>query len=194
MKIKLNLLPKKKKKENLYQKTFLIVIDQIIHIFIVWVVFVLILFGLYVVKKYELNLVSDSIENQKQHIDAKELSEIYSLFNKTNEKIDYIYNLENSRISWLYLFEEISKILDKNIAVKSISVDSNGKLKITAIARTRSDIIKFRDKISNIKKGDNLCLNDVFIPAGDLVKSEIVEFNLSAVVDKKCIIVNNSDK
>lgn len=100
--------------------------------------------------------------------------------NQFNSKIAIIKAIPfASSIKPSYI-EKIISFADQNITLKEIAIDTNHSVKIKGIAKSRNDLIIFKDKLN----ASNL-LNPINLPISALEKKENVDFELGSSIQKE---------
>lgn len=193
MKIELNLLPDKNKKNLKIRRRFWIIFEQELQVVIAIFVLISGLVGINFIISYEVNALDNIISAQKEENNSKEIEKIRGVFNEVNSEIKSINNLIENGISWNYLLNSFSEVVNDKIAIKSIKVE-NTVIMIKAVAETRTDAIEFKEKFSKIKRNNKDCFGESKIPSEDLVASKFVEFKLIAPIKKDCVVLNEKKR
>lgn len=93
---------------------------------------------------------------------------------KFNQDLKELKEIQKQYFPWLNFFLSLSKIVPEEITLQKLNLDDKATVQIKGVAKTRSDLLKFKD---NLEKSN---LFDKFtIPLEFLLKKENVEFDLN---------------
>ncbi|MCL5410682.1 MAG: PilN domain-containing protein [Patescibacteria group bacterium] len=151
----INLLPPKFKQEKKIKKT-----AQTISIFLTTVfIIILILTGSILAADYstkkDLDKVNAKIEEENKILLRYKATE--DSIKAVNSKLGKIESVNTNRILWSNLIVELSKLTPSQIQIKTMVLDKeNNKVSLTGFAETRSDIARFKEKMSSSKYFKNV--------------------------------------
>jgi Tfp pilus assembly protein PilN len=186
MKIRFNLLPKMQKKHLHIQKILRIVMEQEIHVMIVFLFLILGLFAIFFILKTEINIMQDiksKVVEQEQYEDIIRAQEE---FKDVHEKMKTVENLLGNHVEWSQLLILLSENISKNIKVNSIDINDDVVV-IGAIADTREDVVRLKDMFRNIVKNEVNCFSDIVVPESQLTIPIDVTFVMTLKVNLECL-------
>ncbi len=161
------------KNENINYK-----LSSIVNYFILFVIFLALSYVFIWGKIYYDNLNLSKEYAQLQNIEtSSKQEELEAQIKKFNSKIATIKSipLENSLNP--NFIEEIMDSADSNISLKEINIESNKNVKIKGVAKSRNDLIIFKDNLNKLN-----FMNQINLPITALEKNEDVDFELSTTL------------
>jgi Tfp pilus assembly protein PilN len=151
----INLIPPKFKRGKEFKKTVSSVIGFLILIFIILTVVTGIIYAADLKSKNDLKQVQARISNQGSEL--IKLSDIEKKVGVINSKFTKIENSDSKRVVWSTIVEDIASRTPDKIQIKSLSLSSDsGKISISGVAATRSDIANFKEKMDGSKYFKNV--------------------------------------
>jgi len=151
----INLLPPKFKQEKKIKKSV-----KTISIFLTTILIILliltggILAADYFSKK-DLDKVADKIAEQDKLLLRYKDTE--NNIKTVNSKLSKVESANRSRILWSNLLIELSKLTPAQVQIKTLTLDQRTKkVTLTGYAETRSDIARFKEKMSSSKYFKNV--------------------------------------
>ncbi len=186
MKIRFNLLPKKQKKHLRIQKILRTIMEQEIHIMILFLFLVVGLFAMSFILTTETNIMQEvkaEVVEQKQY---KDITEIHSKFKDIHKKINSVNALMNNHVKWSQLFVILSENVSKYVVVNTIKVN-NDTIIIKGIADTREDVMDMKDVFSNIMHNDVNCFDSIVVPETELTVPIDLSFTMTLKINLKCL-------
>ena len=186
MKIRFNLLPEKQKKHLYIQKILRIVMEQEIHVMILFLFLILGVFAIFFMLKTEINIVQNIKMELVEQEQYKDILKTHETFESVHEKLNTIEKLVNNHTKWSQLFIILSENISKHIVVDSIKVNKD-VITIAAVADTREDVVEMKEIFSNIIGNDVNCFSDIIVPESQLTVPVDVTFVMTLKVNPECL-------
>ncbi|HIP50331.1 MAG TPA: hypothetical protein EYG99_02675 [Candidatus Pacebacteria bacterium] len=186
MKIRFNLLPKKQKKHLYIQKVLRIVMEQEIHVMILFLFLILGLFAIFFILKTETTItqgINAEVVEQDQY---KDIMKTHKEFKEIHKKMNTVEKLSDDHIKWSQLFIILSENISKHIAVNSIKIDKD-VIVIGAVADTRENVVEMKEVFRNIVESDVNCFSDIVVPESQLTVPVDVTFVMTLKVNLECL-------
>ncbi len=99
-----------------------------------------------------------------------------------NSRLNIILQIQNERVPWSYLLEVIAGITPDGITLSSLKLNKkNSALKITGNAKTRNDLLKFKNNLENSK---------IFTAVKSPIKNILQKENINFEFNTKLILKN----
>lgn len=151
-------------------------LGTIVNYFILFIVFLIILYGLAWGKiYYDTIKVNNQYSNLLQNEATSQQKKLESEIAKFNDKIDVIKNLNFASSIKPSFIEKITSAADENITLKEISVEVNNNVIIKGLAKGRGDLIIFQNNLNNLN-----IMAPINLPISALEKKENVDFELTS--------------
>jgi len=186
MKIRFNLLPKKQKKHLYIQKILRTIMEQEIHVMILFLFLVVGLFSMSFILTTETNIMQEvkvKVVEQEQY---KDITETHNKFKDIHKKINSVNVLMNDHVKWSQLFVILSENISEYVTVKSIKVNSNTII-INGVADTREDVMDMKDMFSNIVYNDVNCFDSIIVPETELTVPVNLLFTMTLKINLECL-------
>jgi len=130
--------------------------------------------------------IGEKIENQKQILASGENSELKARLKKFNIHLNNLTILGQNQAFWSDVMVEFAKIMPKEIAIDTMSVDrTSGKIRITGYSKTRDAVLDFRENLL-----DSDYFRDVNFPLSNLVEPTDVNFRYTFYVEDELLKKN----
>lgn len=176
---KLSLMPPEIR-SNAKNETINYRLSSILNYFLLFAIIILIIYTL-AWGKLHLDLLnanslySNLLQNQTSSAQKALETEI----NQFNNKISIIKSIPFiSSIKPGYI-EKVVSFADQNITLKEVTIDINQAIKIKGLAKSRNDLIIFKDKLNSSD-----LLSPINLPINVLEKKENVDFELTSTVKR----------
>ncbi len=186
MKIRFNLLPEKQKKHLHIQKILRIIMEQEIHVMILFLFLILGVFAIFFMLKTEINIMQNIKTKLVEQEQYKDILQTHRKFKDIHKKMNTVEKLVNNHTKWSQLFIILSENISKHIAVDSIKVNE-GKITIAAVADTREDVVEMKETFNNIANDDVNCFSDIVVPESQLTVPVDVTFVMTLKVNPECL-------
>lgn len=171
---KLSLLPPEVR-ENARNETTNYHLASILNYFILFILLILLSASAIWVKIYYDTLkVSNEYANLQKNQTTSSQKDLEANINMLNEKIAIIQSIPFATAIKPSFIEKITSCVDANITLKEIKVEANKNVKIKGVAKSRNDLIIFKDKLNNLA-----IMNPINLPISALEKKENVDFELA---------------
>ena len=177
--IKLNLLPPRKKEEIKWEKINRVLAINEAVAAIELAVFIVVLLLAQIYLSGELSRLNKLVVQKQQQTEIKEVEKLKSEVRVFNERLDLAGEIQNLRIGWTEILNELSLITPESIQITSLNIkrnlpDSSSKKKLenagagsendekkcrfnlSGYAKTREDLLKFEDNLKNSDYFTNL--------------------------------------
>lgn len=172
--LKLNILSEEQKKEvnlkNIYRSIY-----KITSVIVIIVSFFAVLFlcSIYMLDNKLVGLNASSVIKNSS---AKNLT---NDIKKINNQIKFIETIQKNNIQWTKVLNEISKFLNNDIHISSISLSLNGKenLIIKGHSKTRESLLNFKN---NLEDKENF--TDIDFPLKNLLEKNDIKFEIKAKI------------
>jgi Tfp pilus assembly protein PilN len=181
MNIEINLLPPEKKKEIQTAKQFRAVLGWEAVIFSVGIIFFGFIFGINYLLNLNLQLVSKSKGSEVSGSQYETIKYYENKFSEINTKISKISNVANDQIYWSILFSKLENAIPDNVTLDGLST-KNFSVYLAGKAKTRDDLLIFRD---NLTKEE--CFDNMNLPLSNLVSKEDIVFQIDMEIKENCI-------
>jgi len=186
MKIRFNLLPNKQKKHLHIQKILRTIMEQEIHLMILFLLLLLGLFAIFFILKTETDVmqgIKTEVVEQEQY---KDILKRHKEFKDVHVRMDAVDQLLGNNVKWSQLFIILSENISKHITVDAIKINNN-TITIKAIADTREDVVMMKETFSNVVNNDINCFDDIIVPESELTVPVDVGFTMTLKVNLKCL-------
>jgi len=186
MKIRFNLLPGRQKKHLHIQKILRIVMEQEIHVMILFLFLILGLFAIFFILKTETNImqgIKAEVVEQEQYGNIIKAQEE---FKNVHQKMNTVDKLLDEHVEWSQLLIILSENISKNIEVNSIEINDDIVV-MGAMADTREDVVKLKEVFRNIVKNEANCFSDIVVPESQLTIPVDVTFVMTLKVNLECL-------
>ncbi len=187
MKISINLLTADRKKSLCrFLRTRLIVRNGILFLSVPLVVCAVLGVMVYMVRvEYESMVIPQLLENRSQM--SQELDRNENFIKQTNRQVARLDNFMRRRREFAPILFTLAAAVPENVSLNEIVLTSDKKREpvkatIGGLARTRDDVLSFRDVLRSHR-----CFENVDIPLSSVVNKNDVDFTLSATVVEKCL-------
>jgi len=181
MKIYLDLLPQERKDELKRKKTLAVIIrHELLFLFPIGV-FIVILTNVYLILGIEESNLKVADSGQQSQGEYKQLHDYENTFNQTNNLVIFLSRAQAQHIQWSRLLTSISSVAGNNITLTELST-KDYHVMVSGKAKTRDDLITFRDAM-----GNSGCADNVNVPLSNLVASTNVDFQMDFTVKQACI-------
>jgi Tfp pilus assembly protein PilN len=181
MKIVINLLPEKKKKEIKRRKFLLFVMWQEVLIVFTALVFLVMLFSV----NFILNMNYDEIKKDgEKYFNRDEFKEMRSYeeeFAVINKRVSLISQIQSYDYYWTNFFYELSRITPEGVKLRNLSTDQFDVV-LSGKSKSRDELIVFRDRLESSN-----CFTDVNVPLSNIVKKEDIDFKIEIKINKDCL-------
>lgn len=181
MKIGINLLPPEKKEEIRTAKRFRAVLGWETVTFGVFATFFGFIFGINYLLNLNLQLVSKSKGSEVSGLQYETIKYYENKFAEINSKIYKISSIENDQIYWSILFAKLGNAIPDNVAIDGLST-KNFAVYLAGKAKTRDDLLLFRD---NLTKEE--CFDNINLPLSNLVSKEDTVFQIDLEIKERCM-------
>lgn len=171
--IKINIIPQDKKREIAINKKMGIYLKFLSIIIVNFIIYSLIFLTVRIImQKYYNDSKNQALVLNKTTGDyTQEAKEI-------NSQIEYIKNIQENFISWSDFFALLSEIKTEGVTYKQIKISKNENLLlISGIAKTRDDLLNFKNRIEESK-----ILSDVELPFSVLLEKSDIDFNIKTKI------------
>lgn len=191
MKILLNLLPQEKKTMMHRNNRFrMLVMHGFGFIFLVFL-YCCTLFGI----SFLLSLQHDSVKGLSGDMsfvaEKREIESHEKLFQETNARISEISQLMVKHVLWEPLFRTIERTTPESVLYTKIIAKNDLSFSAIGMASNRESLLLLE---KNIEESE--CFRPKegvpIIPLSNKLVKENIEFQLDAVIEKKCLIANES--
>ncbi len=182
MKIRLNLLPKKRMKE-IRRKTVLrfIIWQEMVVIFII-ALFMSAIYGVNDIVKLRLDETNKESMMQMTGSDYKKMKNYEQSFEDIGNKLFLLQKIQRNDADWLNIFMKINNIVPNGVAISSLK-NENYDIVLRGVATTRADLIDLKNGFDKEE-----CFFDVSIPLSDIVLKNDIDFQLEFKVNKDCLL------
>lgn len=151
----INLLPPKFKKEKELARTTKTISAFLFAILLIVLILTGGILAALVSTKSDLNKTVEKIADLNTTL-AK-YKEIDDNIQNVNSKINKINGSNSKKIIWSNLITELAKCTPEKVEIKTLTLNqTNNKIDMTGYAETRSDIAKFKEKMSSSKYFKNV--------------------------------------
>ena len=186
MKIRFNLLPEQQKKHLHMQKLFRMIIEQEIYILIVFGFLILSLFAIYFILKSEVGLLQGVEKTLIDQNGYQEIIDIHDEFKKVHMIVKSEQKILGDHLNWSHVLIMLSENIDESIVVDDITTADN-QVSLHAVAQTREDVVRLKERFREVKQNDTICFADVTVPESDLAVPKNVKFTMSFIVNMDCL-------
>jgi Tfp pilus assembly protein PilN len=167
--IKINLLSPLDKENLKWEKINNLLTQSIFWIISVVVFFVAIFFFSLEYLQVEESNVSDRLVDIQKQQDTQEVLSIENSMKAFKGKINNIYSIEKSHLSWTFLLENLAVLIPDGVRLDSVSVDP-----VAAAAKSTDDSLAAKDKTGDYKitiTGNAKTRDDLLALEGNLKKT-----------------------
>lgn len=181
MKIIINLLPEKRKKEIRKRKFLLFVIWQEILIIFTAMVFFGVLFSANLILSMNYKSIQKDGEKYFDREEFREIKRYEDEFAEVNNKVSLVDSVQNNDYYWTNFLYELSRITPEGIKLNELSSEQLD-ITLSGRANSRDELIVFRDRLE-----ESDCFSEVSVPLSDIVKKEDIDFKIEVEIDKNCL-------
>lgn len=186
MKIRFNLLPESQKKHLRTQKMLRTIMEQEIYVVIVLVVLILSLFAMYFLLKTEASIMKEVESEIMARSGYAEVLKMHEKFKDVHKTMNRVDKLNKEGVYWSRFFELLSAEVADAIVVQSVKVTGNHAV-IGAVAQTREDVVKMKERFRETKVGEVACFENIVVPESNLAAPRDVAFVISFDVNVACL-------
>ncbi len=96
-----------------------------------------------------------------------------------NQKLNYIFNIQDDFLRWTFLFDHISDFSKEGMTFKTINIKKEDKtIEFRGVANIRDDLIFFKEglEVSPI-------FNNIDFPMSNILEKENISFSIDAEID-----------
>lgn len=181
MKIYLDLLPQERKDEMKRKKLFASTIRRELVFLFPIVVFMVILTNIYLLLGIQEENLKNTGSGQQSQGEYKQLHVYEDTFKNANELAIFLSRAGNSHLYWSRLLNKVSALAGDNIYLTEFST-KDFKVLLSGKAKSRDDLIKFKDAVTS-----SGCADNVNLPLSNLVSPTNVDFQMDFTVKPECI-------
>lgn len=169
----LNLLPPEIR-NNCANESINYRLSSMLNYFILFIIFIMMIYGLFWGKLYldTIKINGDYAKVLQDQTNSKQ-KDLEAQINSFNNKLNIIKNIPFEKAVKPSMIEKIIA-KDANITLKKIVIDVNQNVKISGVAKSRNDLIIYKDKLNALG-----LLNNINLPITALEKKEDVDFELT---------------
>ncbi|QQS21349.1 MAG: PilN domain-containing protein [Candidatus Moraniibacteriota bacterium] len=185
MKILLNLLPPEKKEEMRKNSRFRMVVLQGAAFLSLGAFYYAMLLGISFLLSIERSSgerLSGENVSRKQEVESYE-----SVFRDANKHIAEISAALSGHVSWSHFFRELERSTPPGILYTSLMTKTDLSLEISGKATDRESLLLFERQIN-----ESDCFRDAIIPLADKLVKENIDFQLSAAIERTCVLLKGS--
>ncbi len=176
MKIKLNIIPEKRKKERILQKRIGAILRFGYKTFFVFVFFLLILISMRTILEIEYRAVSQKPEAANEiDMDIEGSENLLTSTNKISEKVE---KSVSETLNWTVIFEELSSACPDGIKITSVHAELE-HVKLSGFSKTREAFLTFEERLKSSG------MKNIVSPVSNIVAPENFEFEVEFDLDKK---------
>ncbi|MFC1609152.1 PilN domain-containing protein [Patescibacteria group bacterium] len=181
MKLLVNLIPEKRKRDVRRRKTFRFVVWQEILFVFALLVFLSILFSVNFILKMELSNTQKIGSDYMNRSEFAEVKKYEEGFGDINNEISLVRSIQKNDFYWTNFFYELSSMTPEGVVVDSLST-SKTKVVLDGKSKTRDNLIVFKDKLEQ-----SSCFHSVNVPLSDIVIKEDIDFEMTLFINKDCL-------
>ncbi len=179
--LELNLLPPKEKKDLEFEKTYTFVISVIMIIFIFGGLVASILYGIQAILSTNLHVLNYQISFKKQQIESGKYSKLSEDITNLNDQLKLLAQLETNHEYPSKIIKDWANLVPSGIQITSLSIDLlKEDLSIKGKAKTRNDLLTFKENLENSKKFKN-----IQSPLSNLVLDKDIVFEFSGELNQE---------
>ncbi|MDH4330173.1 MAG: PilN domain-containing protein [Candidatus Moranbacteria bacterium] len=181
MKIAINLLPEKRKKDIKRRKFLLFIIWQEVLIIFTAIVFFAVLFSTNFILGINFQNIQKDGEKYFNRSEFKEMKKYEQEFANVNKRASVVREIQKNDFYWTNFFYELSRIIPEGIKLSSLSTNQSS---VTLMGRSnsRDNLIVLKDKLEA-----SGCFLEVDVPLSNIVKKEDIDFKIELKINKECL-------
>lgn len=181
MKIYLDLLPEKKKKEIKRRKIFRVIIYQEFLFLFPIVVFIGILFSINAILKIQQGSLNTIYSFEQSRQNFQELKGYENKFKEINSQASLLLKINKGHLYWSQIFYELNKIVPAAVSFSDLTT-KDYRVYLVGKAKTRDDLLKFQENMNNAG-----CFSDINVPLSNLVVKENIDFQMDFTINENCL-------
>ncbi|MFC1644927.1 PilN domain-containing protein [Patescibacteria group bacterium] len=187
MKITVNLIPEKRKKEIKKRRLSRFIVWQEFLVIFALLVFTSLLFSINFILKIELENVQKLGEDNTSKNEFIEVRGYEDEFKRINKEVSLIRSIQKNDFYWTNIFYELSGNTPDNIVLESLNTNEN-KVSLLGQSATRDNLIDFKN---NLEASD--CFYGVDVPLSDIVIKEDIDFEMVLFINKDCLKLKKNE-
>lgn len=169
--LKLNIIPRSIKRENIIF-SFYVSLKDLLYIILIILSFYSIIF-LILLGIMEIHFTNTMIQTTNVVKNAENFTKKIS---ETNQSINTVINIQKNFVNWLDLFNFLSKNTPDNINFSQIKINKEkNSLTLTGTSETREDLIKLKESLDNSQ-----FLEKIDFPIKNLLEKSNINFTIGA--------------
>ena len=181
MKIYLNLLPEERKNKIKRRKLVRLIMGQWIRLFFVVLIFISTLLSFNFVLKMQLGALEITRSLEESREEFQKISQYEETFKKTNKQIAFISNIQAGHFYWSEILSKLERAVSDEISITGLTAENN-QILLTGKAKTRDDLVKFKNIINNTD-----CFNSAKVPVSNFIAKENIDFQMDIELSENCL-------
>ena len=185
MKILLNLLPEKQKKDSQSRLHFRFFLWQLFLVITLEIFYLSILIGMYFILDFQLvNLQKLGRQYDTAYSEQQTLDRYQKKFKETNAIVAEVGAIESDHLSFTQIFLLLDAVAPESVAIESLTT-KDYTVMLAGQAATRDDLLMFDARLK-----ESSCVKNVNTPLSNLFSQNNVDFQIDFEIQKECLQKN----
>ena len=181
MKIYLNLLPEERKNKIKRKKFIHLIVGQWIRLSFMALIFVAVLASFNLVLNTKLKALKTTRGLEESQKEFQKISQYEKTFKQVNKQSAFISNIQAGHFYWSEALSRLEKAVSDKISLTKLSAENN-QLSLSGKAKTRDDLVKFKNTINDFD-----CFDSVEVPVSNFIAKENINFQMNIKVSENCL-------